>query len=317
MAAVFLGGLTACSGSLVDSDSPIEVDVWTRQMTKSGGTLVVQTTHDDDLSVALPTPEVPGLELQDGALTTESLGQRTVLTQTFTFTGDPGFYEVPPLVVTGTRGVAKDEAPAEPVEGQSRAIWIDLGKEAPNAEKIGDITEPSVVWTIPWGWIGAGCGVTGLMLGGLVVGFASYLRRPSKTVERLDPPDVRCIRAWEAVREDPVLTDEEKAKELSRIFREYVQEVLQFPAVAWTSTEILERLESMAHLPKGNVPRAKGLLRATDLVKYADVSPESDFFDDLDADLRAFVSSTRPRSWEQETGSDPASGEVSGGSDRG
>ena len=254
----------------------------------------MQTTHDDGLSVTLPTPEVPGLEIQDGALTTESLGDRTVLTQTFSFSGDAGFYEVPPLVVTGTSG-----ADAAPIEGQSLAIWIDLGKEAPNSEKIGDITEPSVVWTVPWGWIAGGCSVIGLFLGGIVFAFASVLRRPTQTVVRIDPPDIRCIRAWEAVRADAGLTDEEKAKELSRIFREYVQEVLQFPAAAWTSTEILERLESLAHLPKGNVPRAKGLLRATDLVKYADVSPESDFFDDLDADLRAFVSSTRPRSWSQ------------------
>ena len=60
----------------------------------------------------------------------------------------------------------------------------------------------------------------------------------------------------------------------------------------------------MAHLPKGNVPRAKKLLRATDLVKYAEVSPESDFFDDMDADLRAFVGSTRPRSWSEEGNAD-------------
>jgi hypothetical protein len=288
-----VGALVACSPGLEDVEQPIEVEVYTRQLTKSGGTLVVQTTHDDDLSVSLPDVEVAGLELQEGTLSTESLGERTVLTQTFPFTGAPGFYEVPPLVVTGTR------AGAEPVEGQSRAVWIDLGKEAPNAEKIGDITEPAAVWVIPWGWLVGGCTVAGMMVGGFVVAFASVLRRPRESVERLEPPDVRCLRAWEAVREDYDLTDEEKAKELSRIFREYVQEVLQFPAAAWTTTEILERLESMAHLPKGNVPRAKGLLRATDLVKYADVSPESDFFDDLDADLRAFVSSTRPRSWEQ------------------
>ncbi|MCB9673584.1 MAG: hypothetical protein H6737_00625 [Alphaproteobacteria bacterium] len=273
--------------------APIEVKAWATDQHASGGMLVIQTTHDAGLTVSLPSPEVEGLTFTDEGLTTESLGGRMVLTQRFRFTGKKGFYEVPPLVVS-----------AGDVSGESRALWLDLGVQGPNADKLADIDDPGAVWTLPVGWICGGMSVAGLMTVGLGYGFVRVLRKPRKKPVRLVPPDVRCLRAWEAVRADTALSDDDKAKELSRIFREYVEEVLAFPAVSWTSTEILARLEGMQHLPAGNVPRAKKLLRATDLVKYAEVSPEADFFDDMDADLRAFVSSTRPRSWSPEGAGD-------------
>ena len=118
-----------------------------------------------------------------------------------------------------------------------------------------------------------------------------------------EPPDTVAIRAWEAVRADEALDDERKAQALSRIFRDYTEAALGIPAVAWTTTEILGHLGRMANLPEGNVPRARRLLRATDLVKFAEKKPGTDFFEDLDADLRAFVGSTRPTRWD-EGGSD-------------
>ena len=94
----------------------------------------------------------------------------------------------------------------------------------------------------------------------------------------------------------------DKAKALSSIFRDYAEAVLSFPASAWTTTEILEKMRSMSHLAEGNVPRARRLLRATDKVKYAEHRPGEDFFEDLDADLRAFVGSTRPHAWKPDAG---------------
>ncbi|MEZ4321935.1 MAG: hypothetical protein R3F61_30970 [Myxococcota bacterium] len=281
--------LAGCSATDEPDPSGIEVRAWAVDTHASGGVLVVQTTHPEGVAVSLPEPEVEGLVFTQEGLTTEQLGGRSVLTQRFRFTGKKGFYEVPPLVVTGGE-----------VEAQSLPVWLDLGVQGPNVDKIADIEDPAAVWEIPWGWICAGGGVTLLMVGGVLVGFASMARRPRTKVQKLVPADVRCLKAWEAIRADDALSDDDKAKELSRIFREYVEEVLQFPAVSWTTTEIVQKLEGMAHLPQGNVPRARDLLRATDLVKYAEVSPEHDFFEGMDASLRAFVSSTRPRSWSPE-----------------
>ena len=91
--------------------------------------------------------------------------------------------------------------------------------------------------------------------------------------------------------------DFEKAQALSSIFRDYTEAALGFPASAWTTTEILEKLRSMVRLTEGNVPRARRLLRAPDRVKYAEQVPGRDFFEDLDAALRAFLGSTRPHTW--------------------
>lgn len=286
--------LMACGAGLDGAPDPIEVRAWTVDNTSSGGVLVVQTSHEDGLTVGLVEPEVPGLTFSGDGLETETLGDRVVLTQRFRYTGKKGYYEVPPLVVS-----ASDE-----LKAQSLPLWIDLGKEAPNLAKIDDIVEPEAVAESILGWVLAGIGVVAVMVGGVFYAFIGALRRPAAAPKKRLPPDIRCLRAWEAVLADTSLDEDEKARELSRIFREYTEEVLQFPAVSWTTTEILARLGEMAHLPSGNLARAKKLLRVTDLVKYADVSPEGRFFEELDADLRAFVSSTRPRSWDSEEQAD-------------
>ena len=82
-----------------------------------------------------------------------------------------------------------------------------------------------------------------------------------------------------------------------------MQQCLGFGALGWTTTEILNRLRDLSFLRREDLGRAKRLLRATDLVKFADQQPDIDFFDPLDSDLRAFVSNTRPRRPSPEEGS--------------
>jgi hypothetical protein len=114
------------------------------------------------------------------------------------------------------------------------------------------------------------------------------------------PPDVACLRAWDAVRRDTTLSIDEKAAALSVLFRAYVEDVLGFEATARTTSEILEHLRGLTHLPEGNVTRAQRVLRATDRVKFAEHRPAEDWLAELDADLRAFVHSTRPSVWRDE-----------------
>lgn len=280
--------LAACSPSLPEPPE-LDVSAFATDLTGAGGVLTVVTTYPTTLDGTVDLPEEPVVEgltfSSTEAARVERLGSRTVITQQWRFSGKKGSYEVRSLSVT-----AGDRS------AESTPVWVDLGVEAPNLAQLADITEPAAVWEIPVGPIL--CVVAGLVgAGGLaVLGLARVARPREKRVVVL-PPDVRCLRAWELVREDPTLTDDDRAKELSRLFREYVEEVLGFPAVSWTTTEILAHLEGMQHLPKGNGARAKKLLRVTDLVKYAEVSPESSFFDEMDADLRAFIGSTRPAVW--------------------
>ena len=114
-----------------------------------------------------------------------------------------------------------------------------------------------------------------------------------------EPPDLVALRQWDAIRSDEGLDDETRAQGASRIFREYTEAVLVFPASSWTTSEILRHLQRLAHLPQGNLPRAKRLLRATDRLKFAGESARDELFDELDADLRGFVASTRPSKWQE------------------
>lgn len=273
---------------------PVTVDLWLDGEPKpGGGALVVQASFDPEGELEPPVPAAEGLDFEpDGAPVAEKVGDHQVVRQRYVYRGSKGAYEIPPLIATWT-GPDGDEAQA-----QTRAIWVDLGVEAPEVGELQDIVEPGRVWTIPWTPIFAVGGAGLLFVGGLVFAF----RRPRQRtgpVAPPEPPDVRVIRAWEAVRADVALSDDDKAEALSRLYREYTEEVLAFPATAWTTTEILTKLQAMTQLPEGNVPRAKRLLRATDRIKFAEAKPGSDLFDELDSDLRAFVGSTRPAAWRE------------------
>lgn len=281
--------LLACGPVAVDEVGALEVHTWTVDRTGSGGVLVLQTRGEQGLTYDLPVPEVEGLTFSpDGDPIQERLGEHTVITQRWRYTGKKGSYEVPALVIQSGE-----------IEAKSDPLWVDLGVDAPNLEQLGDIVEPRAPLVIPWKII---LGVLTFLVGSVAaVGYAlSLLLRREPKPEVVLPPDVRALDAWATVRSDESLTDELKASALSNIFREYTEEVLAFPATAWTTTEILERLSGLKHLPEGNVPRAKRLLQATDLIKYAEEEADGEFLDHLDADLRAFIGGTRPRGWNPE-----------------
>ncbi len=286
--------LTACgtgSGALRPESEGVRA--WVEAQRDDGGVLVVQVAVPADVDVELPEPEARGLTLQaDGEARVERVGARVVITQRYHFSGEPGIYEVPALVAryTGPEG-----------EGRVRSspLWVDLGTEPPRPDVLADIDEPATVWQPPAAWqIAAVLGVGLLGVGGLAA--IAWAFRPVPVAPRVISPYERALAAWESARRDAGLSEHDLALAVSRIFREYLDEALRFPATAWSTTETLAHLEAMAFLPEGNVPRARRLLRATDRVKFADAQARAELFEELDADLRAFLDSTRPRSWQVE-----------------
>lgn len=271
---------------LVLDKPPVEVrTALERPPEGRSGILVVRTEYDNGLQVALPTPEAPGLTFDlVEAPSVESLGTRSVVTQRFRFTGPRGHYEIPPVAVSWP---GPDD---EPSTAQSDAIFLDLETPPITVGEIADIAGPApadgrFLWEF---WL------VGFALGaGLIVAFVP--RRRAATVPRRPPlpPHLAALQAWEAVRTDSERSDEDKARELSVIFRRYAEAVLRFEATARTTSEILAELGRRERLPPGNIPRAKRLLRATDRVKFAEERPSDELLDELDADLRAFVADTR------------------------
>jgi len=275
---------------LVDPGEPV-IAVWLDgKVASGGGTLVVQSSTPRDATVDLPEPEVKDLRFDEqGEGRVEQLGDRQVVTRRYHFSGDANAYEVPALKATWSAGDASGELRSDP-------LWIDLGVEPPKVGELADIRDPRAVRAMPSVMWGVALGGAVALLGAFVVWW-----RRERTVAPPPPPppaDVRALTAWENARSDASLSPMDLAVALSLIFREYAEEVLAFPAARWTTTESLQHLESLKHLPQGNVPRAKRLLRATDRVKYAEAAVDAEVFDELDADLRAFVDATRPARWE-------------------
>lgn len=264
----------------------------------SGGKLTVQAAYDPSGEVRVPRPVGEGLTFEaEGGPTLESLGGRDVVTQRYVFRAKKGSYEVSPLVAvwTDSEGVAH--------EAKSGSVFVDVGVEAPAVGELFDIVDPPAVRRIPWIPV---LSVGALFLGGLLLAFGRPRRRKEAVQAPPIPPDVAALQAWDAVRADGSLSDEDKARELSVIFRAYVESVLNFEATAWTTSEIVAHLRTLVQLPEGNTPRARRLLRATDRIKFAGERPTGELVADLDTDLRSFVSATRPSAWRVDPVAAPA-----------
>ncbi len=284
--------LVACSPELVAEDpGPVQVRSWLDDVGKSGGALVIQTEFDPAGEVDLPAPEVDGLDFDAvGEPVLERIGVHEVWTQRYRFRGDKGSYEIGALEAVWHGPEAELRVSASP-------LFVDLSQDAPREGELAGIVEPAPIWEIPWAVLGAIGGALALFIGGTALAF----RRPKAVaIATVAPeaPDVVAIRQWEVIRADSEMSKHDKALNLSRIFRDYAEAVLAFLATSWTTTETVNHLRELRHLPEGNVPRARRLLRATDRVKFAEAKPGEDFFEDLDADLRAFVGSTRPHRWD-------------------
>lgn len=253
---------------------------------RNGLVLQARVTVPAEASWTLPDPTVEGVRLVAEPERTERAGEAVVVTRRWALRGPPGSYVVEPLCLTLPG--RSDPPPCAP------AVYVDLGTR-PDRSQMVDIADPPATWPpVPWGALLAVVGG-----GGVLAGLAmAWRRRPAAVVVTAlpeDPPHVAAIRRWEALRDDPTLTPEQKALGLSEIFRTYVEAVLQFPARAWSTTETMAHLEAMPALARPNLPRARRLLRATDRVKYAEARPGGGFFEELEADLHAFVDATRPR----------------------
>ena len=132
----------------------------------AGGTLMLQTEYDLTGKIEIPTPEVEGLEfLPVGDPVVEAIGAHEVVSQKYAFSGDKGSYAIPALTAVW-------HGPDGDAQAATSPLFVDLGVPPPGREgDVFDISNPSRVWTIPWGAVCAVGGVGLFMFGGVVVAF--------------------------------------------------------------------------------------------------------------------------------------------------
>ncbi|MCB9759611.1 MAG: hypothetical protein H6739_07195 [Alphaproteobacteria bacterium] len=249
----------------------------------ASATLTVRVQADPGWSYTLPQLETEGLTLTLEDPESSVDGGEDVYR--FTVEGEPGSYVVPPLQVafTGPAGESVTQAVGP--------FYLDIGVDGP-ASTLEDLAlapaPPDPIWPEV---------LAGLAIGAAVLGGAAFLmrRRPSAP-EPLPPPipaDVEALEAWAAARADESLGEHGLALALSRIFRRYLERACAVPATAQTSFEVLDGLHAHPRFTAALHDRARRLLTATDLIKFARQTGEAGLFDALDADLRAVIDATR------------------------
>lgn len=245
-----------------------------------GGEVVVQIV-DDDFTGEVPPPTSPALTFEPVSDTrTESAGGVTIATRQFSYEGGAGFHTLTAPRIDGLP------------DPETLYLEVDVDTPPPR-EALVDIDEPERVRSYSWLlWV---AGLLVAMLAGATALTARLVRGDTKAPARIDPPDVVALRDWATAKSDASLSDLDRAAAVSRIFRTYAEDALRFPAASGTTPEVLEALSAIRNLDEANLPRAKRLLRATDLMKFAEADATEALFTDLDSDLKGFVESTRPR----------------------
>ena len=278
--------------TLATAQTPTDLQIYAQLVEPEGRGLTngvrVVVTAPRAFSYTLDEPdEVAGLEISEARASREAIGPNDVLTATWVFTGKPGRYVIPSLCARPQTGSPACAAP----------LYVHLGN-APDRSELVDLHEPEPVgsWgdVVPWWSLAA---LPLVLAAGLLVWTRRTVPEAEGPVEER-PLHQQILEAWADTRADTALTREQKAFVLSELFRRYLDGMLAFPAMAWSTRETLAHLKTLPALPDPHVQRARRLLRATDLVKYAERRPDGDFFDGLHDDLTTFIDATRPRHWD-------------------
>jgi hypothetical protein len=207
-------------------------------------------------------------------------GETATSLQTWELSGPAGSYLLPPLKVVFVSPEGSER------EMESAALFADIGTGGPRSV-LAPMALAPIPEQMPW-WPFAA--VAGLLFLGTGVW---WWRREDPSVQPPPPvpPDVAALATWRALQGDGELDDHALAVGLSALFRRYLEQVLPISATTATSREIL----ASASLTAALKPPVRRLLTATDLIKYARKGGGDALFDQLDADLRKVIETTRPQ----------------------
>ena len=145
-------------------------------------------------------------------------------------------------------------------------LYLDVGVKGPSSD-IDDLAAVPQERDSMWLYELLGLAV-GVAVGFGVMGW--LLRRPKPVVEE-PPPDPAevALAAWARAWADTGLDEHGLARELSAIFRHYLEEALEVQAESRTSFEVQDLLREHPRFTASLHQRSGRLLSATDLVKFA------------------------------------------------
>ncbi len=192
-------------------------------------------------------------------------------------------------------------------DGAAVRLFFDIGVEGPSAGPLEDLVPLEPPAPSRWPWVVAATAGVFAFAAGLI--WAARRLRPPPTPPPPESADARARREWRRLRERTDLRPEDLARELSDVYRRYLDDTRSWPASARTTREIVDNLAG--ELTALELDRARRLLGAMDLVKFSDRGAQAAVFEQLDADFSALV---QPASAHTNRASDRgASGGPSGG----
>lgn len=165
------------------------------------------------------------------------------------------------------------------------ALYFDVGVEGPTGGPLEDVLRPPPPEPPLWPKLLAGA--VALVA---LAGAGAWAWRRFKPVPPPPPPepaDRVARREWAALRGGGDLGPEDLARELSAVYRRYLDATHPWPATARTTREILDNLAG--DLTAVDLDRARRLLGAMDLIKFSERGAHAGIFDALDADFDALV----------------------------
>jgi hypothetical protein len=170
-------------------------------------------------------------------------------------------------------------------DGAAVRLFFDIGVEGPTAGPLEDLVPLEPPAPGRWPWVVAA--VAGIAAFAASLVWAARRLRPPPAPPPPESADARARREWRRLRARTDLRPEDLARELSDVYRRYLDDTRPWPASARTTREIVDNLAG--ELTALELDRARRLLGAMDLVKFSDRGAQAAVFEQLDADFGTLV----------------------------
>ncbi len=305
-----LTGLTQEPQPETHSPISVEVEVTPRQATV--GDLItysIRVRHDANIEPAQPEFTPPGgLEAVDQG--TNKLPRKSTQTHKefwFRLRADlVGTHEFPALTIPFTVANAGNEK----VPGQiaSPKAQLEVQSILHLEGEPTDIRDIKPLEDIGRNWLPIALAVLAALLV-IALGIYLFLKRRKSPLQKsaleqeILPPNEAALRDLEILKNKGLLEKgliREYYFELSEIFRRYLGATFQFPALDWTTEEIMHFLESSSLPDPGVGEKIRLILEQTDLVKFAKAQGTGE--ENMTEKIIIFIRETsRPERTEPET----------------